>query len=165
LPPAPANKPQTDVAAWHPRLRRLHAYWISIRPAGRKLPGRQHFDPCDIPELLSFMTLIDVQREPFRLKYRLVGTRIVDVQRADHTGRWLDEAFPHLLQDPEYLARFRDVLETGLPNRRVGPAVMMLNEIKTIENVIFPLADDGENPNMMIGYSVMYDLSGRDIAV
>ena len=38
-------------AAWHPKTRRVHDYWREIHP-GKNLPGRQHFDPLDIPDLM-----------------------------------------------------------------------------------------------------------------
>ncbi|MEM9683880.1 MAG: PAS domain-containing protein, partial [Pseudomonadota bacterium] len=52
-------------------------YWRSISP-GNRLPGRQHFDPTEIPNLLSGVWLIDVEQQPLSFVFRLVGTDIVD---------------------------------------------------------------------------------------
>ena len=51
--PVRVERMQTlDTARWHPRVARLYRYWLSIHPPGGGLPGRQHFDPVDVPELL-----------------------------------------------------------------------------------------------------------------
>jgi hypothetical protein len=130
--------------AWHPKLQRLLQYWKSIHPP-QGLPGRQHLDPLAIADLLAGIWLLDVQREPFRLRYRLAGTRIVEAIGREVTGQWLDEAHPHLAGKPEYLERFREVAETGVPSRRRGPARLWRHEdYREIENTVFPLATDGQ---------------------
>src|SRR5690348_8213244 len=41
------------------RLRELYEYWRSRHPAEGVLPGRQHFDPVDVPKLLPWIWLVD----------------------------------------------------------------------------------------------------------
>lgn len=94
-----------DTSLWHPRAQRLYGYWRSIAPQGA-LPGRQHFDPMDVPDLLSCLWLLDVQRDPFRLRYRLAGTAIVEAIGREVTGQWLDEAHPHIEDRGGFLARY-----------------------------------------------------------
>src|SRR5260370_24175935 len=82
-----------EPAAWPSKLKRLYDYWLSIHPhAG--LPGRQHFDPTAIPDLLPYIFMVDIERNPLRFKYRLVGTEYVRMIGRDLTGRYLDEAHP-----------------------------------------------------------------------
>jgi hypothetical protein len=159
----PFQIPAAERAEWHPRLQKLYEYWVSIRPADRSLPGRQHFDPCDIPDLLSALWLLDVQRAPFRLKYRLVGTQIVAAQQGDYTGRWLDEVDPHLLDTPEFFERYRLVVDTGMPDRRRGRRRMALEKANEVENLVVPLATDGRNPDILVVCSVLYDMAGREL--
>jgi len=45
----------------NPCFRRLADYLAAKAPAG-KLPGRQHIDPLEIPDLLSWIMLIDAFR-------------------------------------------------------------------------------------------------------
>jgi hypothetical protein len=42
--------PETDTSSWNPKVLRFLDYWLSLKPA-EGLPGRQHFDPLDIPDL------------------------------------------------------------------------------------------------------------------
>ena len=74
-----------------PKIRALYAYWQAIHPEPDRLPGRQHLDPLDIPELLANIWMADVQREPLRFRFRLVGTEIVKFTGRDSPGRWLDK--------------------------------------------------------------------------
>lgn len=152
-----------DFASWHPKLQRVFRYWESIHPA-HGLPGRQHVDPLALADLLPGIWLLDVQREPFRLRYRLVGTRVVEAIGQETTGRWLDEAHPHLLEYPQYFDRFQEVVATKIPNRRRGPARMWSHQdFREIENVILPLANDGTNVDVLLLITVMYRLDGTSI--
>ena len=60
----------------HADIKLFYEYWRSITPEGR-LPGRQHFDPISIPQLLSNLWLIEVHREPLRFWRRLVVLPLV----------------------------------------------------------------------------------------
>src|SRR5690242_12897874 len=68
----------------HPRFRRLADYLASKAPNG-KLPGRQHIEPLEIPDLLPWIMLIEViahmDAEP-RYRIRLVGTEVVATREA-----------------------------------------------------------------------------------
>lgn len=71
----------TSMAEWHPRICRLYSYWQTKHPPNG-LPGRQHIDPLELRDLLPTIWLLDVQREPFRLRYPVVGTGIVEAMGA-----------------------------------------------------------------------------------
>src|SRR5260370_18069961 len=73
------------------RIVELYRYWLAIHPARGLIPGRQHFDPVDVPRLLPLLWLIEFQRHPLRFKYRLVGTEHVQALGRDPTSQWLDE--------------------------------------------------------------------------
>lgn len=102
------------------QLRQAYAYWRSVHPAGGALPGRQHIEPQQLGRLLPLVWLIDIQREPFRLRYRLVGTEVVTMLGREVTGQWLDEAHPDIETHASYLSRARAVIEDRLPNWRHG---------------------------------------------
>ena len=57
----------TDTASWNPKVARFFAYLLSLKPA-RGLPGRQHFDPLEIPDLMPRVWILDVLREPLRYR-------------------------------------------------------------------------------------------------
>ncbi len=153
-----------DTSAWHPKLRRLNDYWRSIHPRDG-LPGRQHLDPLAIPDILPHLWLMDVQRGPFRLKYRLLGTLLVEWIGKDHTGRWLDEVHPHVLESADPLAqgtgalpRLKSVVDTGVPNWRRGKPTLFLahKDFVEIERLVLPLASDGRNVDVLIAATVFH---------
>ncbi|WP_374301712.1 PAS domain-containing protein [Ferrovibrio sp.] len=99
-------------------LAELHAYWQSKR-AGRPWPSRADIDPLDIPLLLKYLLLIEVERlEPMRIRFRLVGTNFRQFYGRDLTGLTRDET--ELKNGPEQglaamMADWREVLQRGAP--------------------------------------------------
>jgi hypothetical protein len=149
-----------DTAGWHSRVARVYRYWLSIHPPAG-LPGRRHFDPVAIPDLLPGIWLLDVQRRPFRLRYRLVGTGIVEALGREVTGQWLDEAHPHLHGETAFWERYRRAVEQAQAEWRKGkPRIWTHRDFGEIENVLLPLAADGANVDMLIAYTLLYRPDG-----
>ena len=147
-----------------PRAARLHRYWQSIAPPNA-LPGRQHFDPVDIPELLSCLWLLDVQRSPFRLRYRLTGTAIVEALGREVTGQWLDEAHPHIEDRAGFIARYAGVVERGQLSWRKGyPRLWTHRDFGIVENLLLPFARDGHTVDMLCALTVLYRRDGTVVA-
>lgn len=140
-------------AHWHAKIAQFFRYWRSIHPT-QGLPGRQHLDPLAIPTLLPGIWLLDVQREPFRLRYRLAGTETVEAIGVEVTGLWMDEVNPMPLQDRHYLERYRAIVDERQPSWRRGPPLLMSKRVRTIENLVVPLAADGVTVDMMAGMTV-----------
>ncbi|MDJ0894653.1 MAG: PAS domain-containing protein [Alphaproteobacteria bacterium] len=74
-----------------PELRALFEYWLS-KCAGGTPPSRADLDPLEIPHLLRFVYLVDVERERGkpRYRFRLIGTYVVHISGRDATGLYLD---------------------------------------------------------------------------
>jgi PAS domain-containing protein len=154
----------TDRSAWNPLVARFFEYWLAIAPAGQ-LPGRQHFDPLDIAALMPRVWLLDVVRDVAgpRFRYRLVGTREVQTLEREVTGRWLDEAHPHLKEKPNGFARFEYIASEGKPTYRKGPVTFVHHkDDRIVENCILPMARDGTVVDMIAGYSVLYRSTGSE---
>ena len=149
-----------STVAWHPRVAAVHDHWLALHPAPGVLPGRQHFDPMRVPELLPNLWLVDVQPEPFRLRMRLVGTAHVTIRKRDITGQWLDELFP---DRPEFPRRARIVAQSRSPDWRRGRAHWDLgdNGFAELENIVLPLARDGRNVDMLMCLTMYYRIDGR----
>ncbi len=143
----------------HPKIRALLDYWQSIHPESGGLPGRQHFDPVEIPELLANLWLIDVVRDPIRFRFRLIGTLVVDYAGEDNTGKWLYERWPNF-DDTGYVS----VVESRQPSWARGPSRFRPEkEYYEIERVRLPLAADGENVDMIVALTVFFDRNGDEI--
>lgn len=78
------------------------------------MPARADIDPAEIgAELLPYVMIADFEPDPFRVRFRLVGTRLVQSAGWDFTGRCLDEmTWPFV---PAATETYRKVWETGQP--------------------------------------------------
>ena len=130
-------------------IRELVSYWLRIHP-GDGLPGRQNFDPVDVPRLLPHLLLTDVHGPPYRFRARVVGTAVVEAIGKDFTGAYLDEALPGFA-DTSGAADRVDVVETGLPSYRCGLATMPFPlDFAPIERVYLPFASDGRKVDLIL---------------
>ncbi len=137
------------------RLRRLAAYWDSLRD-GRTMPRFDELEPWKVPDLLPIMWVWRVDRERRLMHLRLVGD---EVQRA--LGNWrrgaeLAEAAP---------ASVLEMLRRRYEQVAYGPAILhvdgiaRLGELKVpAERLILPLGADDEAADDILGIS-HYDLS------
>ncbi|MBT6139576.1 MAG: PAS domain-containing protein [Rhodospirillaceae bacterium] len=87
--------PETDC---HPNFRIFWDYWKS-KFRGEQFPGRRDLDPLDIPLLLSSIVIVDVERDPYRFRYRLTGENISIIHGLKLTNNYVDELRPKLLSE------------------------------------------------------------------
>lgn len=98
-----------------PIIQHLHAYWLGL--AGGAVPERSQIDPGAIKPLLPYICLVDFETDPFRVYYRLTGTKVDEFNGFNLTGAYLD----HLLKDDptggaaHILSYYRRCWETAAP--------------------------------------------------
>ena len=122
-------------------LEKVLAYWDGKRK-GRRWPARPDIDPAEIKPLLPYIMLVDISRDPLRVRYRLVGTEIVRVSHFDFTGRYLDELIFESGETTDWTGFYRQVTEEGRPGFGI---VHWQNEgaaHRWIEFLICPLSSD-----------------------
>lgn len=71
-------------------MRDIYQYWNDMK-GDRSMPSRDDLNPADIVRLLPHLTLVDVEPETGRYKFRLIGTETVKSMGFDITGKYLDE--------------------------------------------------------------------------
>ena len=159
----PKTAPQLagiDFDDCHEKIQQMIEYWLSIHPVSG-LPGRQHFDPVDIPQLLPNLRLLDVIGDPPRFKTRLMGTVLLDFFGQEQTGCWFDELYPNFKQS-KTCADLCDAVATKLPNwRRGAPALVYEKDFMTVERVYLPMARDGVNVDMIVTCMLFGDETGE----
>jgi hypothetical protein len=126
------------------RIARLADYWRSLDDG--RAPERHRLDPAAITPLLPFLLLVEFEDKPFRVRYRLTGTKVDEMTGINITGRYLDE----FAEEP-----YRAVME-GIQNsyrscRQTGEATIETylwpNEgglIRLVWMGLFPLRLNGE---------------------
>ncbi|MBL6952396.1 MAG: PAS domain-containing protein [Alphaproteobacteria bacterium] len=138
-----------DLECRDPTLLAVRRYWDEKR-GQRVMPSRGDIDPMDIVGHLGNIVLIDVERAPFRLRYRLIGTEITEVMQRDSTGKYYDEIYPPELLEKIY-ASFHWIFANKAPLRTHGEAFYPDRNIYGYETLNLPLSNDGEVINMILG--------------
>ena len=147
----------TIVEEAHEDVKSLYEYWCGIAPVGR-LPGRQHFDPMDIPHLLPNVWLIDVHRDPLRFWRRLVGSRIEEFAGQSLTNGWVADRLQGARLNGVY-ANLADVVETGKPSWRRGKSLIRFEkDFSELERLYLPMAEDGKTVDMILAITVFFRL-------
>ena len=93
-------------------VRMLNDWWGSNCGASG-IPDRADFDIVAHKDLITNLLISDVETDPFRIRYRLVGTRIVRNLGAEFTGLYLDE-----LIGPDYPTPWMDYYRAAYQDRR-----------------------------------------------
>lgn len=121
------------------RIPRLVAYWRSCC-GDRQVPLRADVDPGAIRDLLPNIVLTEID-ENFRVRYRLVGTRVVEFNKLDFTGAYLDEMRWDVTE--RYSRAYRRVSETGLPHYGLDSWPLARSLYGRSEIAMLPMTTDG----------------------
>lgn len=126
-------------------LRRLLAHWQDRR-GHSPWPSRTDIDPVDLKDLLGWLMLIEREGDDFR--YRLVGSKIVEITQLDATGQTLGA-----LPEADYYAMVRSncrlVVETGMPNASRYHHTLN-GRTARFERLELPLGPLGRAPDMIL---------------
>jgi len=152
----PGNVPENC----HQRVRQIVDYWAAIHPESG-LPGRQHFDPLEVPSLLPNIRLLDVVGRPPRFRIRLMGTRLREFFGNEQTGSWLDDLFPNLEGSLTHVELLKAVTSREPRWRRGKPALDIEKDFLDMERVYLQFARDGENVDMILTYLLCIDSAGN----
>jgi hypothetical protein len=123
------------------KIRALHDWW-RIRAGETGLPDRSDFDPTLFPHLLPNMIIAQAETDPFRIRYRLVGTRCAYVLNIDFTGRYLDQLVDEATHTP-WQDYFADSFRRRVPILGEVTEATLSGGTFTFEFGIFPVTAGG----------------------
>jgi hypothetical protein len=128
----------------------IYRFW-DMKRQGRALPARADFDPLEMKLWLPGIILVDVQHNPRRLTYRLVGSRSVDLRYKDVTGQTVEEGY-HGSSLAEVLENYRLVVDERkvLYDWETVPSPDGFSA--DIETLFLPLSSDGTTVDMVMIY-------------
>jgi hypothetical protein len=124
-----------------PALHELYLYWLDKWQDGR-MPTRADIEPLEIPALLPQVYLVDVERNPLRFRFRLVGTRIVAWFGRDTTGQEIAA---------ELVERYREAVTTGRPLFDSLSLAGKAGRQGSYQRVLLPLAGASGRIEMLLG--------------
>lgn len=132
------------------RLRRLYGLWREAHDHDLKPPTHAVVDPMDLRFIIGNILLMEVQAEPLRFRYRLVGTEIVDHLGVELTGLWLDQH-----PDAGRIDEIATAFTLAWRNRCAVHVSFKLSSFKQVwpcEALVLPLSPmPGEMPLLLVG--------------
>ncbi|MFO0295034.1 MAG: PAS domain-containing protein [Rhodospirillales bacterium] len=135
-----------------PEFLQAQVYWHECRKE-KSMPARADLDPMRMHRILSKVLLIDVLGAAPFFRFRVVGTQIADWAHFDASGRTLDQ-----IEAPGYrqmlMATYGEVRGARRP---IAHRIRWdePNGAHRYKRLLLPLADDGENVNMILSCSVI----------
>jgi hypothetical protein len=140
-----------------PMVKQLHEYWMSKR-GGAVIPDRSLIDPAEMKPLLPNILIAEPSHPPFRVRYRLVGSRVAAASGLDITGRYLDEMIA--ADDVPWQACYQRVWSERIPLYGDVTVATLHGDQFGYEFAIFPLSRGGESVEQFIAIE---DYGGREI--
>lgn len=140
-----------------PKLVTLYRYWLSChRPDGR-LPRRRDIDPIALarlaPALVPHLWLLDVLRNPYRFRYRLIGGALVEAGAPGRVGEFVHEVGGG--PGTSLHGNLVRVCEERVCNHRGGPPTLPHStHVEEVERLSLPLVDDADQVAMILCASV-----------
>jgi hypothetical protein len=95
------------------KIAALARYWDMKRGA-RAMPLWRDIDPAEIKPLLPHLLISRYERDPFRVRYVIVGTWLAQFSGGDFTGRYLDE-LDFSGEDTDWLAHHKRFIAEAKP--------------------------------------------------
>lgn len=136
----------------HEVLKQIFAYWLA-KKGDRIAPSRSDIDPSEIKKLLPYIGLADVERNPLRFRYRLIGTEITTAYGHELTGRYLDEADLNA-HEREIIEEYQRVVERCEPACATWEYARDDGRHIRYERLALPLSSDGRTVDMLFGGAV-----------
>ena len=128
-------------------IQQFHRHWLQIC-GDRLLPSRADIDPSNFKRILPNVILLDIECDPFRVRYRLCGTRVTEL-RGYLTGRYLDQ-----VSAAKDLRGMAGQYELAAAERRpifsLGWVTGTLGATHPFQAGIWPLASDGQTVDACI---------------
>lgn len=141
----------------------LHAWWDAAR-GSHDVPDRADLRPDELKPLLPTLFIADAEHEPFRVRYRLVGTRAAEVTGFDITGRYLDELL-NAEPDQPWMDYYQRVYLTRKPLLGATTVPTSAGELFTYEFGIFPLRKGGGTIEQFVAVEDYFGLISRIVQV
>ncbi|WP_282604209.1 PAS domain-containing protein [Pelagibius sp. Alg239-R121] len=134
-----------------PRVRGLLHYWLSKR-GDRRIPLRTDIEPTEIPELLPFVFLMDVDRAARRFRVRLAGTAICNAYHRNITG----EDFENVVSSDVYKIIHSDFCDAAfaLNIHHVINNFDFEKDSHFYERIVFPTLNSVNEVDVLIGLFV-----------
>jgi hypothetical protein len=143
-------------------VQQFHRHWLRLC-RDSVLPSRSDIDPANFKRILPNVILTGIEYDPFRVRYRLCGTRVVEFC-GNLTGRYLDEiAGADLWGAAAYLQQYQIAAREGRPVFSVDWMRGEFGAGHHFQIGIWPLASNGRTVDMCIAVEDYLNLRRADV--
>jgi hypothetical protein len=139
-----------------PVVKSVHDWWTGHR--GDDVADRSALNPLSWKAILPYLLISDVECAPFRIRYRLVGTKVAEATGLDFTGRYLDELVPGDPDEP-WMSDYRHSFDTRMPVIGTSTVHMKSGASYIYEFGMFPLRNGGSEIVQFVGVEDYFDFS------
>jgi len=138
----------------------LEDHWSKLC-GGRPMPRRDEIDPVDLARWLPYISIMELHHDPFRVRYRVVGTEVARITGEDFSNRWLDETGwgPASIELNRLL--YVRVAETSSPLYGLSTISFAGREDWLFEWVLLPLSNDGKTVTHCLSLDDMTSIAPR----
>ncbi|MDF1733833.1 MAG: PAS domain-containing protein [Minwuia sp.] len=150
---------QFKFAPMHDLLARWHGW-----RGKREMPARRDFEPWDLKGHLGWIALIDVEHDPERYRFRLVGADIAIGLSRDSTGMFLEDVYGPEFYDVA-VGSYRWNQEHRRPVRAYGEMVHARKGHIRFESLDLPFSSSGIRVDLImkrVHYSSAISLADED---
>lgn len=134
------------------RVRLVYSRWLQAVRDG-KPPSREIVDSATFGELMDWLFVYKVERDPLRFRYLLYGSKIARRGGIDQTGRYVDE-HPHPPTGEAIATLLTLVAESGRPYHALSPRRVLDRDMLT-EAVVMPLGGPGGAIDHLLAVQVL----------
>lgn len=134
-----------------PNLTRVLAYWESLKRSTNDMPFWDDVNLSMLPDLSDKLMLIDVFKEPLRLRFNVVGRELTDRYGEDVHGRFADKI--EIRSPFQYLlSQCSAVIEGGVPTyyQHVSEETANRHTSGKYSRILLPMWGDG-HIGMLLG--------------
>ena len=130
-------------------IQQFHRHWLRLCSDDR-LPARNLIDPANFKSIMPNVILVDIERNPFRVRYRLCGTRVVEIC-GNLTGQYLDQIeCGNLWSAAAWLQQYQTTANEARPIFAQDWMISMSGARHSFQTGIWPLATDGHSVDRCI---------------
>jgi hypothetical protein len=143
-------------------IQQFHRHWLRLC-SDSLLPSRADIDPANFKRILPNVIIAGIEHDPFRVRYRLCGTRVAEFC-GNLTGRYLDDiGGADLWSAAAYLQQYQIAVREGRPVFSVDWMRGEFGARHHFQTGIWPLASDGRTVDMCIAVEDYLNLRPTDV--
>lgn len=139
-----------------PPLASFFAYWSSKR-RGDDIPERAAIDPIELKAHLGNLLIVEPTDGGTDFRYRLVGTKITEINGRDYTGWTVRQVFAPSgdKQSEQAVRAYQLVANRHLPVRVAGGVLWARKEYITFDSILLPIWSSERNETWVIAKLVL----------